>query len=358
MNSQIRYTLLLSVCCTFLASCNLAKKPVNSKSTATTAVDDTTRNQDDDYNSGYDDNSSGSQNSAPTLSNPETIADPSNYESTGTTGSATPSASNSSKTNDSSQYESSKDLSKAVSSLANSTSSKNLTNAQTNVAKEAHKESIVQCEIGNDHIISSYTTSSGVRSFNCFINGAREVECSGDNRYAQLGNGSTNEYSEIYRYVLKSDYSRLRDVISLSNGRNHVCALTCSGEVYCWGANGYPQAVSPIVSETKVYTARRIEIDKKDTVLKNIKALVSGNYFNCALSTSGEISCWGDNRFEQLGHHNFLNDGGLYIHKFQENPLQRLGSPLQGVIEMEVVDSGSGICLTLNTGDQICKQTP
>ena len=65
-------------------------------------------------------------------------------------------------------------------------------------------------------------------------------------------------------------------IVSLQGGRYHYTALTQSGDVVAWGANGYKQAEVP----SKVTDA-------------NIKEVFTGFYQNYALTDDGTILSWG-----------------------------------------------------------------
>ena len=81
----------------------------------------------------------------------------------------------------------------------------------------------------------------------CAITLNREVYCWGGNYNGQLGigeDGFMNTYKEPVGYAskvvtgkqnAKSGY--LSNVVDLSLGQNHSCALTADGDIYCWGDN-------------------------------------------------------------------------------------------------------------------------
>lgn len=85
-------------------------------------------------------------------------------------------------------------------------------------------------------------------------------------------------------------------VMEVSTGGGHTCALASGGTAWCWGsmwnaATGTGQRVrySVLVSPTPVATTERfVHID-------------AGSDHTCALNAAGVVSCWGDNRFGQIG---------------------------------------------------------
>lgn len=62
------------------------------------------------------------------------------------------------------------------------------------------------------------------------------IYCSGQNLVGELGNGTTN-----YLENPPTQVSNITTAVSVTGGLNHRCALTSAGEVYCWGWNWYGQ---------------------------------------------------------------------------------------------------------------------
>ena len=61
---------------------------------------------------------------------------------------------------------------------------------------------------------------------------------------------------------------------AISAGTSHTCAIRTSGEISCWGANGFGQTDAPSGAFT---------------------AITAGDVHACGLRESGEIACWGSN---------------------------------------------------------------
>jgi alpha-tubulin suppressor-like RCC1 family protein len=77
-------------------------------------------------------------------------------------------------------------------------------------------------------------------------------------------------------------------------GRQHSCALTTNGAVYCWGRNVEGQIGNGAASSTPVTTPSL-------AVAANAQELAIGDLHSCARMADGTVSCWGDNRNLQLG---------------------------------------------------------
>ncbi|MGQ0560242.1 MAG: RCC1 domain-containing protein [Gemmatimonadota bacterium] len=80
---------------------------------------------------------------------------------------------------------------------------------------------------------------------------------------------------------------------SLSIGFRHACALSSSGEAYCWGANDRFQLGnnSNVSSDTPVRVPSHVRF----------RSITAGWLHSCALSVAGEAFCWGENSVGQLG---------------------------------------------------------
>ena len=82
-------------------------------------------------------------------------------------------------------------------------------------------------------------TDFSVAQFFCVLNSAGQVKCVGRNEYGQLGIGNTTDTGTgTGAYYSWMDFGS--KVVALASGAydssdTHTCALTESGEIYCWG---------------------------------------------------------------------------------------------------------------------------
>lgn len=113
------------------------------------------------------------------------------------------------------------------------------------------------------------------------------VMCWGRNNYGQLGVGDKKSRS-------KPQYTgELKDVISISAGGRHSCAVERGGSVWCWGKNKTGQLGDTTLGD-------------KDTPVKvkgiqNAASVHTGSEHTCVLLKDGSVECWGWNLFGQLG---------------------------------------------------------
>jgi alpha-tubulin suppressor-like RCC1 family protein len=80
--------------------------------------------------------------------------------------------------------------------------------------------------------------------------------------------------------------------LSTPSGSLHNCALTASGQAYCWGPNGNNQLGDGTTTQRTSPTA-------VDTTLR-FTQISTGNLQTCGIS-HGNLYCWGNNANGQLG---------------------------------------------------------
>lgn len=81
------------------------------------------------------------------------------------------------------------------------------------------------------------STAFGDRRFYCALSGGGNTRCSGDNGRGQIGQGDNATVNEAADVFLGSSVA----VHALSAGGESVCAVTTAGDVLCWGHNGSGQ---------------------------------------------------------------------------------------------------------------------
>lgn len=123
----------------------------------------------------------------------------------------------------------------------------------------------------------------------CAILADRTVVCWGQNRNAQLGNGSTTSRT---RPVAVEGLSGVRVVAA---GRHHTCAIVGeAGDVWCWGQNSYGQLGTETASSRSLVPIRVPGVTAAT-------ALAAGDRHTCAIVGEGSVLCWGANEDGQLG---------------------------------------------------------
>ena len=109
----------------------------------------------------------------------------------------------------------------------------------------------------------------------------------------RLANKQTNIYKNINDNIALSVTSaRVNNKISL--GRQHTCGTNKIGQLKCWGNNQYGQ----------LGIGNNIDAISPNNVInipRCLKEISSGAFHTCALSNIGGVKCWGINDYGQLG---------------------------------------------------------
>lgn len=137
--------------------------------------------------------------------------------------------------------------------------------------------------------LTDAVTLAGGTSFMCAIRADKTLWCWGSNISGQLGNGDVTKTSTAQPGPVKD----LEGVVDVSGGGEHACAALESGEVYCWGGNGFGQLGNGTVNESLVPV--------RAPSLSDVVQVATGARSTCARQRSGRVLCWGSNQFGELG---------------------------------------------------------
>lgn len=121
----------------------------------------------------------------------------------------------------------------------------------------------------------------------CAVMESGIVNCWGDNRFGQIGDGSL-----VVRHRPSPVGGIERDVTALALGQSHTCALFSSGIVDCWGNNSIGQLGTGDYGSSP--TPRMVQ-------LARALRIVAGDHHTCVLLGGGTVDCWGQNYYGQLG---------------------------------------------------------
>ncbi len=156
-------------------------------------------------------------------------------------------------------------------------------------------------EVGNgvfgEPVISLYqiTTSDGWKVVGggslhaCAVDTTGDLYCWGWNGYGQLGVGDTGNRSTPTPVMNPGGMGW----IYVDGGDQFTCGVDEDGAVYCWGNNNKYQVGQP--DDSNFYTIpQRIYIAKKFTMV------ATGYLFACGFDVDHRIWCWGDNAHGQV----------------------------------------------------------
>jgi alpha-tubulin suppressor-like RCC1 family protein len=121
-----------------------------------------------------------------------------------------------------------------------------------------------------------------------------KVYCWGFNGFGVLGNGKIRE---IYKPEL-NEYLSDKQIVDTCCGFNHTLVLTMGGEVYAWGLNDHGQ-IGNGTNGKNVSQSTPLKLNGFND--EKVVMISSGYNHSMALTESGRVFSWGDNRRRQLG---------------------------------------------------------
>lgn len=131
---------------------------------------------------------------------------------------------------------------------------------------------------------------------------AGELYCWGANDTGQLGTGLSANSDAPTRIGDARDWSSV--AVSSGFAKRGVVGTSCgirAGELYCWGDNGYGQLGNVLAGEFEL-TPKRVG---EGADWKMVALARGDGFFACALRVGGGLFCWGDNQAGQLGQGDF-----------------------------------------------------
>jgi alpha-tubulin suppressor-like RCC1 family protein len=164
----------------------------------------------------------------------------------------------------------------------------------------------------------------------CALTDAGAVFCWGYNGNGQLGNGTTTSaHTPVAVTGLSSD------VVAISAGSDHTCALTNTGALKCWGDNGFGEIGDGSNTDRKTPVAI-------PGFAANVAGVTAGQAVTCAVTTAGAASCWGFNGNGRLG-------DGTTTNRNAPVAVSGLSSGVASIATM-----GDHSCAVLSTGTVRC----
>ena len=137
--------------------------------------------------------------------------------------------------------------------------------------------------------------------FNCVLGESGQVKCWGDNTYGQLGYGHTNSLGDsVEEPLLRIPLVNIgQGVKKLSLGYEHSCALLNDGNVKCWGNNGFGQL--GLGHKNKIGDNESVSTIGTVSLGQSAIDISAGHFHTCAVLADKNIRCWGDNQQGELG---------------------------------------------------------
>lgn len=127
----------------------------------------------------------------------------------------------------------------------------------------------------------------------CAITDTDRLVCWGDNYEGQLG----VENSDLYYSPIPIRPTGLEaNIVSVSSGEDHTCAIADDGTTWCWGYGEYGQLGYGVTESSAV----PVQVDAS-TGFSSPLMISANSGETCGFTTSGAAFCWGDGDYGQLG---------------------------------------------------------
>ncbi len=141
-------------------------------------------------------------------------------------------------------------------------------------------------------------------SHTCAVRVDTTVVCWGQGDKGQLGDGTTTDRSTPTT-VTKAGGGALTGIVQVAPGKEHTCALTTTGAVWCWGRNDKGQLGQGTTTDSSVAVQVK-NVGGTGTVastseLYSAERLASGEKHSCVLRADTSVVCWGQGDKGQLG---------------------------------------------------------
>lgn len=139
----------------------------------------------------------------------------------------------------------------------------------------------------------------------CAVEKSGRVKCWGENQHGQLGFGGRGDRTTAELVIGARLVTSLGDhdakaplhgVIAVSCGGSHTCALLQDGTVRCWGWGYYGQLGQGLTGPA---ASRRYPVEVEG--LSDVIAISCGGLHTCAIERGGHVRCWGYGARGQLG---------------------------------------------------------
>ena len=140
-------------------------------------------------------------------------------------------------------------------------------------------------------ITNAAALAPGVYYSPCALLSSGGVDCWGLNADGQLGDGTTTGPQTCPGLNLACSttpvgVSGITNAIAVADGYDSACALLSGGNVACWGDNVYGE----LGDGTTVSSATPVSVSGISTAI----AIAAGSGFACALLSGGTVDCWGN----------------------------------------------------------------
>lgn len=173
----------------------------------------------------------------------------------------------------------------------------------------------------------------GVTAYtSCVVRSGGSASCWGDNGNGKLGDGTTTLRLAPVSLAALGGIT----IVEVVPGPSHTCARSSTGQVYCWGDNSNGQLGDGTTTGPRLTPG-------PVAGMSDAADLVLGDGFTCVRRVSGQVWCWGQNIYGELG----------------SGATTTIPRPMPGAVvglsdAVEVAAGGSHACARRATGQIVC----
>ena len=117
--------------------------------------------------------------------------------------------------------------------------------------------------------------------------------------YTVIGTYKNNQGQQVYTIKVGE---AVMEVVQVSTGGHHTCAVTTAGGLKCWGYDNFGQ-----VGNDAALTNKPTPVDVLG-LTSGVASVSTGFYHTCAVTTAGSVKCWGQDDYGQLGNDTALTN--------------------------------------------------
>jgi len=156
-------------------------------------------------------------------------------------------------------------------------------------------------------------------SHTCALLTTGDVRCWGRNDFGQLGYGDTNNRGDNEPINNLPNVALTGSVRKIVAGAFHTCALTFAGTLRCWGRGSEGQLGQILPNMFNVFSqfvnpewgdqGNELPSNLPSDIITGaqVTEVAAGDFHTCALSSDGQLKCWGLGSSGQLGYGDFAN---------------------------------------------------
>jgi hypothetical protein len=132
-----------------------------------------------------------------------------------------------------------------------------------------------------------FTDIAAGGQFTCALTATGEAWCWGSNWQGEMGTGAPISYGNLPTRVQQGGVAYTR----ISAGLGHACALDATGQAWCWGWDNYGETGVGPTPTHRILTPNAVQ----QGGLAFVRIAAGGNQ-SCALTSDGHAYCWGEGK--------------------------------------------------------------